>query len=33
MGNAIFVWVVYLSTYAFLIGYTVYLLMRLRREA
>lgn len=31
MGNQIFVWVVYLTTYLFLIGYTAYLLYRLGR--
>ncbi len=31
MGNEIFVWVVYLTTYAFLFGYTAYLLYRLGR--
>ncbi len=33
MGNQIFVLVVYVLTYAFLLGYTAYLLLRLRRGA
>ena len=33
MGNQIFVLVVYVLTYAFLLGYTAYLLWRLGRRA
>ncbi len=33
MGNQIFVLVVYVLTYAFLFGYTAYLLVRLGRRA
>jgi len=32
VGNAIFVWVVYLATYAFLFGYLIFLLGRYRRQ-
>ena len=33
MGNQVFVWVVYVLTCAFLLGYTAYLLVRLGRGA
>jgi len=33
MGNEVFVWVVYLTTYAFIVGYTLYLLWRLGRSS
>lgn len=33
MGNQVYVLVVYVLTYAFLFGYTAYLLWRLRRRA
>ena len=32
-GNAIFVWVVYLATYLFLVGYLGYLLYRFWRNS
>ncbi len=32
MGNQVFVLVVYVLTYAFLVGYTAYLLLRLGRK-